>query len=107
MHLIEAEVGNLELRTMRQQERALDDVLELAHVARPAMTRERTARFGADPLRRQPHRASASDHEGLGERQDLPRSLAQRRHTERDSAEPEVEVLAKSTVPDLILESPV
>ena len=75
-----------------QRARALDDVLQLPHVARPAVALERGHGVVVDaadaPL-------SVALEEGVGEQAHVPRPVAQRRQLDRDDVDAVVELLAE------------
>ena len=84
-----------------QDERALDRVLELAHVAGPGVAGERVARVSASAGAERPCSSAVEAREVLGERHDLGRAIAQRRHDEREAADAEQQVLAEPAGADL------
>ena len=70
----------------------LDDVGELAHVARPRMARQRGQRFGGE-VRRMPR--AQPRREMLDQIGNVAQPLAKRRHLDREHVEAEIEVLAE------------
>ena len=102
----EVEVGGGDLGAAREDDRALDDVLELAHVARPGVAGQRghaPRRRGRAPClpvaRRELLRRSARPARGMSLG-----AIAQRRQRDREDVEPVVEVLAELAVGDQLLE---
>ena len=80
---------------------ALDDVAQLADVARPAIALKAGRRARIEPLRPTAVFARELGHEMLGQQRDVAWPVAQRRHGDRDDVQPEVEVLAESRGADL------
>ena len=87
------EVARVDRVPVAEREPVLDRVLELAHVAGPAVALERAERRGREPLRRRlgpsgPRRAirMGPREEGLGEQPDVLAPLAQGRQRHRDDA---------------------
>ena len=83
-----------DLRAVAQRGGALDDVLELAHVAGPVMFRQAGQRLGAEGKRRRV--APIAGHllgELPGKQRDVLFSILQRRQVYLDDAESEVQVL--------------
>src|SRR5580704_9572455 len=88
-----------------EQQRALDDVAELANVARPAVSAQHRIRLGRDATGE--WNAVAVDgmtQERVHEIWNLRDTFAQRRNHERDAVESKVEILAKLASFDLGLE---
>ena len=83
----------------RQHDRALDDVLELAHVARPVVLRQQIER-----LRRQLEVASCLfsspyfSRKCCDEQRDVVLAIAQRRQLDRDDVQPVEQILAEPPV---------
>ena len=96
--------GSDELGAGREDERALHEVLELAHVAGPVVRLERAPGVLADPRRAAVHRRRVAREEVQGERTDLLAPLAQRRQLDREDREPVVEVRAERAARDHLLE---
>ena len=79
-----------------QDQRALDGVVQLAHVARPGMPAQAVGRLRREPDRRQAHLAGVLDQQALGQRQDVRRTLAQRAPGQREHRETVIEVFAEA-----------
>ena len=77
---------------------ALDDVLELADVAGPRVAHQQPPRLGLEGLDLAIVLLGAADAEVLGEQRDVVRTLAQRRHRQRDGVDAEVEIAAQRAV---------
>ena len=93
------------LGAARQDHRALDDVLELAHVARPGVRRPATpARAGSMPRTRLPMVCAYFWTKCSHEQRDVAGPVAQRRQRDREDVEPVVEILAELAVGDQLLE---
>src|SRR6267378_1045896 len=95
---------DLERRSRRQNDRTLDNVLQLAHVAGPRVADEQVHRLGRDAFGRlaeSPGEATDEERHELG---DLLDALAQRRRTDREDAQPVEEVVAKPAAPHRVLE---
>ena len=92
--------GNLQRRAGGEDDRALDDVLQLADVARPGVANQGLHDRGRDGLDPPAHPPG----ELLGEMADQPRdvvaALAQRRQHEREHVQAVVEVAAEAAVGD-------
>src|SRR5215468_46915 len=103
--LLERQVLGEDLRADTEEDRALDDVLQLADVPRPGVALEerhrlgRQARCGLPPVLR-----GGALEEELRQRADLRRALAERRHDDADAVQPEVEVAPEGAAPDLGVE---
>ena len=93
-----------ELGTARQQHGALEEILQLAHVARPAVALQEEERVGAQLRRFAPEPVSRGCEEGASERLDLARSLAQRRDAQRHAVQAIEEVLTKTPGAHLVVE---
>ena len=74
-------------------DRALDDVLELAHVPRPGVLAEARGCLGGDRREALPGAGGELTGEGLGEEKDVVPALPKRGHGQREDAEPVEEVL--------------
>ncbi len=79
----------------REQHRTVDGVLELAHVARPAVEHQGAARLGRQRTRGDAVGGGVFLDEVLGELDHVGRALAQRRDLQVDDVEAEEEVLAE------------
>ena len=84
----------------RQDHGPLDDVLQLAHVARPGVLVEHLQRVVGEPLHRPAVGVGEASEEARGEQGDVAGPLAQRRNLQRDGVQPEVEILAQASVGD-------
>ena len=84
-----------------EREAALDDVLQLADVARPVVARELRQRGRREGLRRDVERLAVAAHVLGGEQRDVVAALAQRRQHDRDDVHPVVEIGAESTLAHL------
>src|SRR5262249_33099200 len=84
--------------------RALDAVLELAHVARPAVRLDRTDRIGREPARRLAEALADLLQQELRQQQAVALPLAQRWHAYGDLADPVVEIVAEVAGADQRLE---
>ena len=79
----------------REHDRALDDVLELAHVARPLVSEQPPHRLGRDILDALARLAGVTPQERANQQRDVVDALAQRRQRHREDVEPVVEILAE------------
>src|SRR5206468_2714347 len=79
-----------------EHDAALDEVLELPHVARPRVGLEPLDRLAREALELPAVLGSVDAQEVLGEDADVLVTLAERWHTDRDDIEPVVEVLAEA-----------
>ena len=86
------------------QHRALDDVLQLAHVAGPVVADQHVDGGGGDAPDALAVLARVLGEEVVGEQQDVRLPLAQRRHEDGEDVEPVVEVLAEGPLGDGRLE---
>ena len=98
------DIGDLEDVAGREDHRALDRVLELTHVARPALRREVRERGIGEH-----HPTALGAQRGLlgevtREQPDIARAIAQRRHLDRDDREPIIEILPEHAGGDLTLQ---
>ena len=82
----------VEQRSARKNRRALDDVLELAHVARPVVARRALEKRRRDARERLAELAPGLGEEVADEQRDVLAPLAQRRHGHREDVEPIVEI---------------
>ena len=80
----------------RQDEQALDDIAQLAHVARPVMSLQRRQRVLADQARRQAGGIGDTAQQVVGELRNVLAPLAERRHAQRDHVEAMEELLAEA-----------
>ncbi len=78
----QVDVFGLDLVTLADQQRKMNDVLELSRVAGPAIGFQRFLRGLADQLDRQVQTLAVDADEILGQRQDVAGLLAQRRQVE-------------------------
>src|SRR6266566_3190738 len=88
----------------REREGALDRVLQLAHVAGPAVDAQALHRLGGEALRRHLVLAAEALEEVLDQQRDVLRPGAQRRQREVHHVEAVVEVLPEAAGPHLALE---
>jgi transcriptional regulator with GAF, ATPase, and Fis domain len=100
------EVFRQDLGPLRDDDRGLDHVQQLAHVARPVPGLEHGQHLRAEPLA-EPEPLVEGGREVLGEQRDVRAPLAQRGHGDRDRAEAVEEVLAEKALPHHGLEVPV
>ena len=103
----ELQVGGGQLGAARQDHRALDDVLELAHVARPGIRRQRRQRARVDAAHALADGLRVLLDEVLAQHGDVAGPIAQRRQRDRKDVEAVVEILAELAGGDLLLEIPV
>ena len=87
------------LARIRECQRVLDLVLELAHVAGPGMCGEQRPDVGCDLRVGHAFLGMALD-EVCGERAQVPGSLAQRRHWQREHGQPVVEIFPEASRAD-------
>src|SRR5262245_53405850 len=87
----------LEGGALRQNERTLDDVAQLAHVARPVMRAQRRERIVRQSDGWAPSCAARLLHERSRERFDLAAPFAKRGDRDHHHVEAEVEVLAEAS----------
>ena len=85
-------------RPVREHDGALDDVLELAHVARPVVLHQQVERLGRELEVRLVVLLAVFLEEVLREQRDVVLPLAQRRQVDVDDVQPVVEVLAEPSV---------
>src|SRR5262249_38604179 len=87
-----------ELAASTEDDGALDDVLELAHVARPFVSAERRLLLLCQLGRRRDANFLRDEADEMrGQREDVLLALAERRDREREDAQPVVEVLTESS----------
>src|SRR5262249_25656167 len=86
---------NLEVRTARQDDGALDHVLELAHVPGPGVGRESPHRFRRHARDRTPDLHGVAGHEVMDEERNVVRTVAEWRELDRGDAPSVVERLAE------------
>ncbi len=91
-------------RALGEDERALDHVLELAHVAGPCVRRERAHEAVGHPLYRLAHPALLAGDEVPDEERDVLGPVAQRREADREDAEAVVEVGPEAPLAHLALD---
>src|SRR5262249_10606708 len=85
----------------REEERADEDALELAHVPGPRMIEHRRERFVRDANGRTLPLGARGAEEGLREIGDLGFALAERRDRERESADAKIEIRAEASAANL------
>ena len=94
------ELGGGDDVVARLQHRALDDIGQLAHVARPRVRAQAGARVVAEAPRRHAVVGAHAGQEVLGERDDVAAALAQRRQRHREHGQAMVEILAEAPLAD-------
>src|SRR5262245_1499168 len=94
------QVGEADLAAAAQHHQPLDQVLELAHVARPVVAHERFHGLGRDAARAELLLLAGLAQEVRHEQRDVLAALAERRHFDRDHVEPVEQVLAEALLPD-------
>ena len=99
--------GQDELGAGREDERALQEVLELADVPGPLVRLERAPHVLRHPRRAAVHRRRVAGEEVGRERPDVLAPVAQRRQLHREHREPVVEVGPEGAARDHLLEVPV
>ena len=92
--------GDLERRARGEDDRPLDDVLQLADVARPGVADQGLHDRGRDGLDPPAHPPGELLGEVADQPRDVVRPLPQRRQHEREDVQPVVEVLAEAAVGD-------
>ncbi len=95
-HLLQAERAGGHHARVGEQARALDDVRQLAHVARPRVRDERAARVVAEDARRQVVIGACATEEVLGKEQHVLTTLTQGRELDGDDREPVIQVGAEA-----------
>ena len=78
-----------------QDDRPFDGMLQLAHIAWPAIVHQRGHRIGRDGPDVLLHPRGRADQETVNERRNVLPPLAQRRHLDDEGAEPEIQILPK------------
>ena len=97
---LEAELRRAELGRLRDDDRSLDPVLELAHVSWPGVTAQRLDRIRLQaPVSRPFVPAAVPLQEVTGQRQHVFPAVRQRRNLELDDVQPEQQILAQPSVP--------
>ena len=86
-----------QLDVVGQQQRALHQVVEFAHIARPVVAVDPGQRARVQGPRRQPVLARVALDEVLRQQQRVTGSFAQGRHLDHEHAEPEGQVVAELT----------
>src|SRR4030095_5658510 len=92
---------------LRQNGRALDDVLEFPHVPRPGVTGQSFQTPSTEPLNWLPDSSRKSAREESDEQSDIRRSLAQRRDVDRKDVQAVQQIGAKLSVADSVIEVPI
>src|SRR5262245_11010003 len=92
----QAEIGRAHLIADREQHRALDRMVQLAHVAGPGMGAQRLQRFGLEPGQPLAVARGMALEEVGGEERDVVAPLAQRRQADLDRVDSEQQVLAEA-----------
>src|SRR5213594_370725 len=101
---IERKIVELDDGPLGQDHAPLDDVLELAHVARPPVGLQRGERFGRGPVNPLVEPAIVAPDEMVDEQGHVLDPLPERRHDHRHDVEPIVEILAEGAASDGLLE---
>src|SRR5262245_17381743 len=97
---VERQIVELDDRPLRQDHAALDHVLELAHVARPAVGLERRQRFGRRPLDPLVEAAIVTANEVIDEERHVLDPLPEWRDDDRHDVEPLVQIVAEGAARD-------
>ena len=84
-----------DLRPGRQHHRALDRILQLAHVAGPVVRDQQLHRVGREAVDRLGVLLRIALEEELRERRNVAPAIAQRRHLERDHVQPVIQIFAE------------
>ena len=92
----------LELVARREDDRAFDDIAQLADVAGPIICLQRGHGFIGDGRRTQALLGRITREEAVRERRNVVAPLCQRRHLHRDDVEPVEEILAEALLFHLI-----
>src|ERR1019366_2004154 len=103
----QAEVGWQEERPARDDDAALEDVAQLAHVARPRVREEERHGLRRHALDRLFELDGELLEEAVHERRNVLLPVAQRRESQRDDVQPVEEILTESPVGDGLQEVPV
>ena len=103
----EPDITGADRRTIRHDNRTLDDIFKFTHVAGPGMGLDRGG--GVGQKRHRPAFLLGRDgtHETVCEQRRVTLPRAQRRNLDEDLGEPIVKVFAKLLVCDLVREAPV
>src|SRR5580698_5073469 len=88
-------VGHFEHSTLRQRTRALDNVLQLAHVARPVVVEQNLHRVSRNALYWLTRVRGKTRNEKIDEFRDVFLALAQRRNDNGHDVQAIVKILAK------------
>ncbi len=97
---VELDVGGVDLVALAHRAGTLEQVLELAHIAREGIALQRMQRGGRQSARRPALTRSQASEDVLGERGNVLTALAQRRHAQGDDVDAEEEVLAEAPFRD-------
>ena len=100
--LIELDVGRLDHLARREERRLLDDVPELAHVARPVVREEALDPLLREAPARRPVALRVFAEEAVGDRHHVLAPLAERRERDGEHVEAIVEVLAERAFVDQV-----
>ena len=92
--------GHRQVRSVGQDDRALDDVAQLAHVSRPGIALQLADGLLGNRLDGLPERPGELVHEFPRERRDVLDPFAQRRHDDGEDVEPVEQILAERLVLD-------
>src|SRR5262245_14756964 len=95
------EIAGTDLVALREQHRALDRVIQLAHVTRPGMSEQHAHRLGLEAAEVLAVAPRVALEERCGEQRDVVAALAQRRQDDLDRVEPEQQILAEAPGLDL------
>jgi len=87
------EIADVDAVAGREEDRALDHVFQLAHVARPVVDMSGVQRGGRDPVDGRPCSFAKELAEALDEEGDVVATLAERRDLDRDDRKPVKKVL--------------
>ena len=96
----ESEVGRLDDRRLRDDEASLEDVPQLADVARPVVGHQERHRLGRDPLDLAVHLDAEVLEEVVDEQRDVLPPLGEAGEPDRDDVQPVVEVLPEPPLLD-------
>src|SRR5206468_9949116 len=94
----------VEYRALRQNCRALDDVLEFPYVARPGVTGQSFHAPGAEPLNRLPDSSRQGTREESHEQSNIGRPVAQRRDDDRKDVQAVQQIGAKLSLAQSLIE---
>ena len=98
---------NFECSPLREDHRPLDEVGELAHVARPRIVAERLEGLARDHVDVPVHRTRETLHEKADQRLDVLGALPQRRDADREDVQAVVEVVAEPVFVNHLNEVPI